>query len=346
MTVLVTGASGFVGRHLLAGYTGSGQRVLALLRRPEKLPDLRERVAALGGKADLVEGITGDLDLPALGLDTTLPPLDAVVHLGAAFGWGLEPQTARRTNVSGALSVAELAYQHGTRLVMTSGFMLENARHLQWLGIVPDAPEQTRWDTVYAKAGAYEASKLEGALRVRAFAHAQQLDYVEVQPATVSGHSESGELDPEQPLFGLIDNLGSGRLSLVPGGPDYWLPLVSVDALATLIRAASLAEQVPERLLALDPATPNLAGLLAEVAQVLGRRPPKRHIPIKVLGALLKIPGLAGLMNTAPESLHFLQPVRFDTQASEAFRQQEGVEWRPIREAIRKTAEYWRENSA
>ena len=290
MTTLITGATGFIGRHLAAALTAQGNPVLALMRRPDRLQTLRRRIDDLGGDGKLLAGMAGDLDLPALGLQGEPPDINVVVHLGATFAWGLDPRAARRTNVDGALAVAELARRNGARLVMISGFMMENNAHLQRLGISPDDPDGADWGRVYARAGAYEASKLEGALRVRSFAGRHGMQLIEVQPATVAGHSVSGELDPAQPLSGLIGNLAHGRLAMVPGTPAHWLPLVGVDGLAALIAAAVLARTVPERLLALDAETPDLRGLLAVLAGALGRKAPSRHIPIWLLAGLLKIP--------------------------------------------------------
>lgn len=345
-TTLITGTTGFVGRYLAAELTAQGTSVLALMRSPDRLRELRGRVDNLGGDGTLLAGVAGDLDAAGLGIQAALPELNAVVHLGAQFAWRLDPQTARRTNVDGALAVAELARRRGVRLVMITGFMLENAAHLHRLGISPDEPERTDWARVYARAGAYEASKLEGGLRVRAFAGEHRIELVEVQPATVSGHSASGELDAAQPLFQLIGNLARGRLALIPGSPAHWLPLVSVDGLATLIAAAVRAPSAPRRLLALDAETPNLAELLRELAVALGRTPPARHIPMPLLAGLLKIPGMPTLMNTAAESLHFLQAARFDTTGTDEFMKAHGISWAPIVESIRASAAYWRSQAA
>ncbi len=339
---LMTGATGFIGRYLVAELTSRGKPVLALMRRPDRLQALRTRIGNLGGDGKLLTGVAGDLDLPELGLPAGLPGIGAVVHLGASFAWGLDPQAARRTNVDGALAVAALARRTNARLVMISGFMLENSAHLHRLGIVPADPDRTDWNRVYAQAGAYEASKLEGALRVRAFARRHDMQLVEVQPATVAGHSVSGELDPAQPLFQLIENLARGRLAMVPGTPAHWLPLIGVDGLASLIAAAVVAPRAPERLLALDAATPNLAGLLAELAGPLGRKPPTRHIPLALLSGMLKIPGMQKLMNTSAESLHFLQVTRFDTSGTDAFMRVQGLKRAPIGDSIRASAAYWR----
>ncbi|WP_339804180.1 NAD-dependent epimerase/dehydratase family protein [uncultured Marinobacter sp.] len=341
MTILISGATGFIGRYLCARLTADQHPVLALMRRPEQLPVLRKKVDALGGQGNLVEALAGDLDQPPELLFRGLPEVDAIVHLGARFGWQLDQEEARATNVTGSLAIAELARHLGRRLVFVSGFMLENHAHLRALGIDLEQPEKTGWDQVYRRAGTYEASKLEAAFRVRAMVE-QGLDLVEVQPATVAGNSLSGELDPAQPLYQLIDNLAQGRLAMIPGTADHWLPLVAVDHLAALIARATLVENPPARLLALDPDTPPLLPLLAQVAQVLGKRPPKRYLPIPVLSFLLRMPGLSRLMNTYPEALHFIQTTRFDTTATDAFSKAEGLVAPDMNRVIQANAEFYR----
>ncbi|MCH8544875.1 MAG: SDR family oxidoreductase [Alcanivorax sp.] len=342
MTLLITGATGFIGRHVCAQLTREKQALCAVLRQPDsQLPALREQVNALGGDGSRIHAVKGDLDLPGLGLPDKLASPEAIIHLGARFAWQLDQESARRTNVAGSLAVAELARRHNSRLVFVSGFMLGNHGHLQRLGITRDDPEQVNWQHVYRRAGGYEASKLEAAIRVRALAAEHDLEMIEVQPATVAGHSTSGVLDPAQPLFSLLDNLARGRMAMVPGSTAHWLPLVPADHLARVIALAATADDVPPRLLALDPATPNLRGLLAIAAGVLGRRAPRHHLPIPLLAALLRIPGMPRLMNTWPEALHFIQPTRFDTGIADSFLQQHQVERPDIEEVIATNARWY-----
>lgn len=222
--------------------------------------------------------------------------------------------------------------------------MLENHRHLRELGIDLDSTEATRWPAVYKRAGSYEASKLESALRVREYAATNAMQWVEVQPATVSGHSQSGELDAGQPLWALIDNLFHGRLALIPGSQQHWLPLVAVDTVASMIARAALAKQVPPRLLVLDPETPNLAGLLGLLAAELEVRAPIRHIPVSVLRGLLSLPGMERLMNTSRESLDFLQVERFDTADTLAFGRSEGLVLPAVADSVKASARYWKQH--
>ncbi|ARB44011.1 SDR family oxidoreductase [Alloalcanivorax xenomutans] len=342
MTLLITGATGFIGRHLCARLTAGEQPVLALMRHPQALAKLRATVDRLGGNSHYLDALPGDLDAPDLGLTGSPPPLDAVVHLGARFGWRLPAEAARRTNVSGSLAVARLARHQHCRLVFISGFMLENQRHLKRLGIDGEDPAAIDWQRVYRRAGAYEASKMEAAITVRW--RLRNEDWVEVQPATVAGHSLNGDLDPAQPLHALIDNLARGRLAVVPGGPEHWLPLIPVDTLAAIIDHAIRDPAPPRRILGLDPGTPNLKPMLNLIAETLGCRAPGLHFPIPLLAHLLRLPALARFANTEPEALHFIQPERFDLSATTPFLERTGVRLPPMPQVLRASARHYLES--
>lgn len=342
MSILITGATGFIGRHVASQLSHDGETVVAVLRQPEtQLPKLRQQVEALGGTATRIQATHGNLDQPELELPSNLPAPHTIIHLGARFAWGMDRESASRTNVDGSLAVAELARRHNSRLVFVSGFMLENREHMQRIGISSDDPERVNWTRVYRRAGAYEASKMEAALRVRSLAKEHALKLVEVQPATVAGHSRTGALDAAQPFHALIDGLARGRMALVPGSPAHWLPLVAVDHLAVLIARAATSETAPSRLLALDPATPNLKETLGIAAGGLGRRAPQRHLPISLLAALLRLPGVARLMGTSPEAMHFIQTHRFDTSETDAFLQQQGLSRPSIERVIADSARWY-----
>lgn len=243
------------------------------------------------------------------------------------------------------MAVAELARRLGCRLVFISGFMLENLQHLNQLGIDPAQSEKTNWRDVYRHAGAYEASKLEAALKVRSFAAQTALDMVEVQPATVAGRSQTGELNAAQPLYQLLDNLSRGRLALMLGTPEHWLPVTTVGHLAAWIAAAAIVQSVPERLLCLDTDTPALQTMLVLASGSLGAKPARRYIPLPVLRALLSIPGVPKLMNTYPEALHFIQTTRFDTAITDRFLELQGLFRPDIGLAVEASAQWYQRQS-
>lgn len=344
-TCLVTGATGFIGRHLLASLTREGHPVLALLRQPTQLPALRAQVDALGGVGEGVSALAGDLGSARLGLNDAdrdqAQSAAAVFHLGAHFAWRLPLQQARSVNVEGALRVADLAAAADARLLMVGGFMLRNHVHLQRLGVDLQQPDSSDWPAVYRRSGGYEGSKIEAHFAVLRRMRELGGRLTCVHPATLCGHSVSGHILPAQPLAGLIDNLAHGRLSVIPGSPQHWLPLVCVDFLAELLRLAAFDPALEDaELLALDDRSPNLAGLLAWLAQALQVQGPSRHLPIGLLRTLLRLPGLPALLHTEPEALDFIQTQRFDTQATQAFAARHGLAWPDLRTAVQASARY------
>ena len=102
MNVLVTGASGFIGRTLVARLAADGHRVRALARQPAAVPSLAG-----------VEACAGDL-LDADSLDRAVRGTEAIVHLACATGVADEA-LVRRVNVGGTRALLEAAKRHGVR---------------------------------------------------------------------------------------------------------------------------------------------------------------------------------------------------------------------------------------
>ena len=75
MTILITGATGFIGRHVCAALTAQQQPVIALLRDPTtQLPTLKQQVRQLGGDAHALRAVKGNLDEPHWGYTLHCPP--------------------------------------------------------------------------------------------------------------------------------------------------------------------------------------------------------------------------------------------------------------------------------
>ncbi|QNN59630.1 SDR family oxidoreductase [Diaphorobacter ruginosibacter] len=341
----VTGGTGFIGQHLVAYLSAKGHTIRVLMRRPERLAALREQINNLGGCASRVFAVAGDLERDNLGLSLAdrevLRHVGVVFHLGAHFAWGLSVEHSRAVNVEGAKRVALLAAEQKSRLVMLGGYMLKNQEHLQRIGIDPRCPELTNWLTVYQHVGAYEGSKLEAHFAVLELMSAKGGEMTIVHPATVCGHSRTGHILDGQPLVELIRNLVQGKLTAVPGTAEHWLPLVTVDHLVELVAACAFDPAMGrQELLALDDQTPHLQELLVQVAQPLGLKAPKHHIPLRLLKLLLSIPPIARFFNTDAEALDFIQTTRFDTAAAEQFANRHGIAKPDIRQSLQHTARF------
>ncbi len=104
-TVLVTGATGFVGSHLAERLVTEGAQVRALVRNPQKLiPSLRDRV----------EVICGDL-LQSDRLAAATANCEIVFHIAAWLGRPNQREAAYAINVAATQQLAEAARAAGVR---------------------------------------------------------------------------------------------------------------------------------------------------------------------------------------------------------------------------------------
>lgn len=120
--MLVTGAAGFIGSHLVERLVGEGAKVRAFVHYNSRnhwghLEDL------LPHQRHEVEIVSGDLRDPGR-VDSAVSGADVVFHLGALIAIPysyVAPQDFVMTNVIGTLNVLEAARRHGTsRVVQTS----------------------------------------------------------------------------------------------------------------------------------------------------------------------------------------------------------------------------------
>lgn len=74
-TVLIAGATGYLGRHLISAYHGAGYRVFALARRPEALIDLDKQIDEIvygeATKPQTLSGVMKDVNLVVSALGIT-----------------------------------------------------------------------------------------------------------------------------------------------------------------------------------------------------------------------------------------------------------------------------------
>ncbi len=107
--IAVTGATGFLGRHLVEGLLRRGAHVIGVVRNPDRVPELRARGvelrrADLAERERLAEGFRG---------------ADAVVSNAALLSLRNQPWAEYvRTNVDGTVNVCEAAAAAGVRRIV------------------------------------------------------------------------------------------------------------------------------------------------------------------------------------------------------------------------------------
>src|SRR5689334_6032746 len=117
--VLVTGAGGFIGSHVVDALLAQGADVRALLRYTG--PG-HHGALAYSGAADEVEVVFGDLR-DAESVERAVAGCDVVLHLGAHISvpYSYEaPRSVVETNVLGTLNVLLAARRHAARRVVVT----------------------------------------------------------------------------------------------------------------------------------------------------------------------------------------------------------------------------------
>jgi nucleoside-diphosphate-sugar epimerase len=160
MRLFLTGATGFIGSHVLAATLAAGHQVRALRRSPASAP-----VIPLPGEPEWCQG-----DLATL-TAADLEGIEAVLHLASA---GVSPKQVPwaelvQANVVGSLRLLELAADAGVRRCVVTGTSHEygNAAR-RFAAIPPDAPLEPL--------SAYGASKAAAFQLLRTFAIERRLE--------------------------------------------------------------------------------------------------------------------------------------------------------------------------
>lgn len=215
---VVTGASGFVGRRLVAALAASGRTVLALDRC-----DLREKPLQ-------VRMLVADI-CDRAALDRACSGAEVVFHLAALLPQRRASRAEmRRVNVEGTRTVVEAARAAGVlRLVLLSS--------AEVYGIPTEVPcsESARLLPI----GEYGRNKVEAeAIALRA----GRPEAVVLRPPTIVG---PGMLEPG--LTMLVRSVRSGLPLGIPGGGANLFQMVCVDdVVEACLRAAAIAEAAGE----------------------------------------------------------------------------------------------------
>lgn len=227
-TVLVTGATGFVGGFVTRRLLDRGWRVRGLVRSGTDLPE--------------VEWVAGDLSDPA-SLHAAVSGVDAVVHAAASFS--MDFQESARINLDGTRALLDAALEHGVgRFVHISTCGVYDLVGVDVVGEdTPRWPFTDETDPFYAtlKPGSgevyayvYGRVKAEVERAVEA-ARARGLDTVVLRPCNILGPGPRSPFGDKVPRA-----IVAGEVGVFGDGSNTW-PVVSVHNLVDAIELA-LAE--------------------------------------------------------------------------------------------------------
>jgi dihydroflavonol-4-reductase len=255
-TVLVTGASGFVGAAVARKALARGFRVRVLMRATAS----RANIDGLD-----VEAVTGDMR-DAASITAAMQGARYLFHVAADYRlWARDPSEIARNNLEGARATMAAALRTGVeRVVYTSSVAALK------LGD-GHAVDETSRHTPQSVIGAYKLSKLLAEREVERMIAEEALPAVIVAPSTPIG---ARDIKPT-PTGRIIVEAATGRM---PAFVDTGLNLVHVDDVAEGHFLALERGRIGENYI-LGGTDVTLAQMLADIAALAGRRAPTVKLP-------------------------------------------------------------------
>ncbi|HEX5827321.1 MAG TPA: complex I NDUFA9 subunit family protein [Candidatus Limnocylindrales bacterium] len=276
-TILVTGANGFVGSHVVPALIDAGHQVLALVRGDAGAQEVTRRLSAAQRPSVTIR--TGDVTRPET-LAAALEGADAIVHLVAIPRDWDGGASLRLVNTEGTRNVLKAATDAGVRRFV----------HLGALGVA-DEPDLH-----------YGSSKAKGMALVRE----SGLDWTILSPSLLFG--------PRDGFFNILADLvrmSPGVVPITGKGDARFQPLAISDLARAVVQSLADDGTVGRELLLGGPRYWTYREIVQEVLAGMGKK--RALVPMPVV--LIRL--VAGTMEALkikafPVSTDQLRQLRFD----------------------------------
>ena len=217
MSYFVTGATGFIGRHLVERLLEREGDIHVLVREgsEEKLERLR---AAAGDRADRIKPVQGDLSEPNLGVSEedrkALAGVEHFFHLAAIYDMTADEERNTRLNVQGTGNAIDLANELGAGRV-------HHVSSIAVAGLYEGHFTEDDFDVGQKLAHPYHQTKFEAEKLVRQRVTGPWRVY---RPGIVVGNSKTGEMDKIDGPYYFFKAIQKVRNTLPP-----WFPLIGLE---------------------------------------------------------------------------------------------------------------------
>jgi NAD(P)-dependent dehydrogenase (short-subunit alcohol dehydrogenase family) len=215
----VTGATGFIGRHLVEELLKRDGTIYVLVREGSrgKVDDLIERLGAAEGR---IVPVPGDLSKDGLGVGDFSEQIGHLFHLAAMYDIEADEESSEKANVLGTRNVIEFANSHDVgRFHHTSSIAVAGS----YKGVF----QEDMFEEEQKLPHHYHRTKYESEKMVRRDVNAKRLIF---RPGIVVGHSETGvtdKIDGPYYYFNLLKKLR--------GALPAWFPLAGPEGGNTTI---------------------------------------------------------------------------------------------------------------
>ena len=346
-TYLVTGGTGFLGRHVLPLLLDrdASAEIHVLVRRAS-VARLEALVDGMPG-GERVHPLIGDLTEPGLGLESA-PAADHVLHLGAIYDLTAGDEQAA-TNVDGTRSVIALARELDATL-----------HHVSSIAVAGDHEGpfgETDFDLGQGFPTPYHRTKFEAEKLVR---DAEGLRTRIYRPAAVVGSSVTGEMDKIDGPYYLFPAIAA--LAKLPAALPVAVPrigatnVVPVDYVAAaVVELMTAPGRDGQTFHLVNPRPQPVREIYAALAEAAGAPHPAIGLPGELVRPFLTptpdsaldagrkaVLGALGIPPVLVENLTL--PTVFDDRGTREALRGTGIEVPPFASYAGRLWSYWREN--
>ena len=258
MRVLVTGASGFLGRAVAAAIVADGHEVRCFQRRPSGVAGATDALGSITDPADVAAAVAG---------------VDAIVHLAAKVSLAGPSAEFESVNVGGTRTLIDAARTAGVeRLVFVSSPSVAHAgASITGTDALPADPDRARGDYARTKAAAELLALAADSPRLRV---------VVVRPHLVWGPGDT------QLIARIVERARAGRLPLLGHGAALIDSTYIDNAAGAIAAALERVDAVHGNAYVITNGEPRpVADLLAGICAAAGVPAPAWSVPAGVARA-------------------------------------------------------------
>src|SRR4051794_21226664 len=357
MSYFVTGATGFIGRHLverLLARDGGDIHVLVRESSKDRLDELMER----WGNPERVKPVVGDLTAPSLGVEEGVRQrltgdVDDFFHLAALYDMTADESGNAALNVGGTQNAVDLANElRATRFHHMSSIAVA--------GFYKGTFTEPMFDEGQELAHPYHRTKFESEKLVRERFEGAWRVY---RPSLVIGNSKTGEMDKIDGPYYFFKAIQKVRHALPEWFPLVgiewgWTNVVPVDYVAAAVDHIAHQEGLDGQAFHIvDPEGQRSGDVLntfssaahAPRAVVRIDRRATRNLPKGMLSLAMQLPMLKQVRNSMltdlgiPEEIldYIALTCRFDARDAAAALEGSGLELPPLQSYAGKLWDYW-----
>jgi len=362
MTYFVTGATGFIGRHLVQRLLDRDGDVYVLVR-PESVDKLEALQEKWGLEADgRIKPVIGDLGSPRLGVsdqavaDLKSAGVDHFFHLAAVYDMTADEERNRIANVDGTRHAVALANEIGAG-------RFHHASSIAAAGLYKGLFREDMFDEGQKLAHPYHRTKFESEKLVRT---QTTMPWRVYRPAIVVGNSKTGEMDKiDGPYYfftaiKLLRHYLPGWFPLI--GPELgYTNIVPVDFVADAMDHIAHQDGLDGQAFHLTAAKSQRSGEVMNTIAAAAHAPQMsmridskllQALPRGTIGMLMQLPAARGVRKALladfgiPEEVigYIGLTAQFDTRDTERALAGSGIAVPPLDSYATKLWDYWERN--